>query len=76
MGKGHQAREGGRKRKRGTKRTGRGRDGAGESDQWKGERELNETGEMGRDWVEGGSGKGSGRKLAGGLAARQEERTW
>lgn len=75
MEKGHQAREGERKRKRGTKGTGRGWDGAGESAQRKGERELNETGEMGRDWVEGGSGKGSGRKLARGLEARQEERT-
>lgn len=73
MEKGHQAREG--ERKRGTKGTGRGRDGAGESDQRKGERELDETGEMGRDWVEEGSGKGSGRKLARGLEARQEERT-
>lgn len=67
MEKGRQAGEGERERERGTKGTGQGRDGAVESDQRTRKRELDETGEMGRDRGQGGPEKGSRRKPARGL---------
>ena len=75
MEKGRQAGEGERERERGTKGTGQGRDGAGESDQRTRERELDETGEMGRDGDREDPRKGAGESQPEGWERAGEGRT-